>query len=92
MIARAFHMTAEDAKSDDEVILGTVLVIDFPVIVLFDAGASISFVSRMFCAQFVIPRNPLRPMLYIEVAVGTYVQVQENMMGIRSSSLVTPFL
>ncbi|CAI9274465.1 unnamed protein product [Lactuca saligna] len=46
----AFQMTGEDDRFDDEVILGTFLVNDFPTFVLFDDGDTISFVSPTFCA------------------------------------------
>lgn len=85
-------MTTSEAIRDDEVILGTFTVNDFPTVVLFDVGASRSFVYPKFCAQFVIPHSPWSHMLDIEVVVGSYVLVRENLMGARSLSLVTPFL
>lgn len=48
-------MTAKVARRDDEVILGTFLVNGCPAMILFDAGASKSFVSPIFCAQYVFP-------------------------------------
>lgn len=42
--ARAFHMTEEEARCEDKVIIGPFSVNDFPVMVLFDSGASISFI------------------------------------------------
>ena len=89
---RTFQMTTKEARYDDEVILGTFLVIDFLAMVLYDAGASRSLGSPTFCAQFVIPHSPWSHMLDIEVVVGSYVLVRENLMGARSLSLVTPFL
>ncbi|HEY5235573.1 MAG TPA: hypothetical protein VIJ14_05305, partial [Rhabdochlamydiaceae bacterium] len=75
---RAFHMVADDARRDDEVILGTFLVNALPAYVLFDSGASRSFVSANFCAKFSMPRSLLEPVLEVEVAVGKPITVREK--------------
>lgn len=43
-------MTAEEARHDDVVILGTFLVNDFSDLVLCNVGSSKSFASPTFCA------------------------------------------
>lgn len=74
-------MTTSEAIRDDEVILGTFMVNDFPTVVLFDVGASRSFVYPKFCAQFVIPHSPLSSMLDIKVAVVSSILVKEKFDG-----------
>ncbi|KAI3747580.1 hypothetical protein L6452_10085 [Arctium lappa] len=46
---RAFRMTTEEAKETADVISGTFLVNFLPARVLFDSGATCSFVSDTFC-------------------------------------------
>ncbi|XP_052620961.1 uncharacterized protein LOC111893627 [Lactuca sativa] len=79
--ARAFNMTAAEARQHDEVIFGTFLVNSIPATVLFDGGASRSFVSLPFCAHIDIPRTPLETELEVEVATGQLVAVREKYDG-----------
>lgn len=81
VVAHVFQITADEAIRDNEVILITFLVNDFPATVLFDIGASRSFLSPTFCAQFVIPRSLLSPMLEIDVVVGNSILVREKFYG-----------
>ncbi|KAL4564371.1 hypothetical protein LXL04_028432 [Taraxacum kok-saghyz] len=48
--ARLFNMTVDEARRSDEVIFGTFLINSIRASVLFDPGASRSFVSLSFCA------------------------------------------
>lgn len=84
-------MIVEEARDDDEVNFGTFLANYFHAVVIFDVGASRSFVSPTFNALFVIPRCPLSPMLDNKVLIGRSILVGENSMGARSLSLVAPF-
>jgi hypothetical protein len=45
------HVTVEDAQAALDVIIGMILVNDNNTIVLFDSGASHSFVAVNFCAK-----------------------------------------
>ncbi|KAI3695559.1 hypothetical protein L1987_78556 [Smallanthus sonchifolius] len=47
--ARAFTMTAAEAKTDPNVVSDTFLINNVPASVLFDSGASNSFVASSFC-------------------------------------------
>jgi len=49
--ARAFNMTAEEARADDEVVSGTFLINSSLATVLFDSGANRSFVSSLFAPK-----------------------------------------
>lgn len=74
-------MTVEEARRDDEVILGTFSLNDRLDRVLFDDGACKCFVSPMFCARSVLPWSPLGYMLDIEIMVRNSVQVWEKFDG-----------
>src|SRR5438128_10791388 len=49
------HVTAQDAEETPEVVLGKFVVNSAPAIVLFDSGASHSFISSRFVAKHGIP-------------------------------------
>ncbi|XP_023762365.1 uncharacterized protein LOC111910778 [Lactuca sativa] len=76
--ARAFNMTAAEARQHDEVIFGTFLVNYVPATILFDGGTSRSFVSLPFCVHFDIPRNPLESALEVKVATCQLVTVRDK--------------
>ncbi|KAD6119725.1 hypothetical protein E3N88_10996 [Mikania micrantha] len=65
---RAFQITADEAKDAGDVVTGTFLVNSVPAYVLFDSGASKSFISTKFThhASFVLEK--LIAPLEIEVA------------------------
>jgi len=44
----AFNLTAEQAEVSEEVIAGSILIQSFPVISLFDSGASHCYISTRF--------------------------------------------
>ena len=45
------HISADEAQEDPEVVIGMFLVNDIPAVILFDSGASHSFISRSFASQ-----------------------------------------
>jgi hypothetical protein len=53
--ARVNHMAVEDAQEDPDVIIGTILVNDNHAIVLFDSGASHSFIAANFEQKHNLP-------------------------------------
>ncbi|KAJ9553882.1 LOW QUALITY PROTEIN: hypothetical protein OSB04_017927 [Centaurea solstitialis] len=80
--ARVFQLTAEEAREEPDVVTGTFPVNSVPALVLFDSGASKSFVSYAFCKnlmhvkgrldsplEFIIDLIPI-PMREINVVVG----------------------
>jgi hypothetical protein len=46
MHGRVNHVTAEEAQGDKDVVLGTLLINTVPATVLFDSGASHSFITE----------------------------------------------
>lgn len=69
--ARAFHITAEEALEEPDVVTGIFLVNSHPARVLFDSGATYSFVSYTF-AQYLnyVPFVLTKPLI-VDTANGT---------------------
>ncbi|KAJ9565618.1 hypothetical protein OSB04_001584 [Centaurea solstitialis] len=65
---RVFQLTAEEAKADPDVVTGVFPVNEKPALVLFDTGATWSFVSNKFCKDFRIERGKLASPLAIDIA------------------------
>jgi hypothetical protein len=53
------HVDAEVAQKNPRVVLGMFLVNSTPASVLFDSGASHSFITSQFVAQHNMPINPM---------------------------------
>ena len=57
------NVTLADAQQSSEIVLGRFLVCSVPATVLFDSGASHSFISNAFAMSFDLPREQLpRPL------------------------------
>ncbi|KAI3735989.1 hypothetical protein L6452_15518 [Arctium lappa] len=76
--SRALRMTIEEAKETADVVSGTFLVNSLTDRVLFDSGATFSFVSDVFCKQFVTPSGILPDALVVEVANGNQVIIRKG--------------
>ncbi|KAI3684706.1 hypothetical protein L6452_33931 [Arctium lappa] len=76
--SRAFRMTTKEAKETADVVSGTDLVNYLPAHVLFDSGATCSFVSNIFCKHFVTPISVLPDALVVEVANGDQVIIRDR--------------
>ncbi|KAJ9538727.1 hypothetical protein OSB04_031460 [Centaurea solstitialis] len=74
---RAFQMTAEEAQTAPDVITSIFPVNSKPALVLFDTGATWSYVSRRFCKDFQIELGNLDSPQAIDVAAEE-VQVVEH--------------
>ncbi|KAI3685832.1 hypothetical protein L6452_35092 [Arctium lappa] len=70
-------MTTEEAKETADVVSGTFLVKSMPACVLFDSGATCSFVSNAFCKQFITPICVLPDALVVEIANGDQVIIRD---------------
>ncbi|KAJ9561205.1 hypothetical protein OSB04_006365 [Centaurea solstitialis] len=66
--ARVFQLTANEAKAEPDVVTGIFLVNSMPALVLFDTGASRSFVSWSFCKDFMNVKSKLGSPLEVEIA------------------------
>ena len=65
---RVFQLTAEEAKVEPDVVTGIFYVNSMPALVLFDTGATKSFVSFSFCKSFSIVKGRLNEPLEVEIA------------------------
>ncbi|KAJ9539354.1 hypothetical protein OSB04_032087 [Centaurea solstitialis] len=65
---RVFQLTAEEAKVEPDVVTGVFPVNGRPALVLFDSGATWSFVSNAFCKDFQLERGNLFRPVAIDVA------------------------
>ncbi|KAJ9557909.1 hypothetical protein OSB04_012523 [Centaurea solstitialis] len=79
--ARVFQLTAEEAKVEPEVVTGIFPVNSKPALVLFDTGASKSFVSTSFCKGFSNVKGRLDEPLEVEIADEKSVIVRDIYRG-----------
>ena len=93
--ARVNNVTVADAQQSSEIVLGRLLVCSVPATVLFDSGASHSFMSDAFASSLDLPRERLPVPLAIASpgsrmqSAGSIPDVQICIQGaIFSSSLV----
>jgi hypothetical protein len=67
---RVNHVTAESVPEDADIVYGMFLVNSIPASVLFDSGASHSFITESFVEKHNIPKYPLKRMLHISSLGG----------------------
>jgi predicted aspartyl protease len=83
MHGRVNHVTAEEAQGDKDVVLGMFLINSVPATVLFDSGASHSFITEQFVTKHDVPRSSMKTHLLISSPNGemksTYVLPQVNL-------------
>ncbi|KAJ9560729.1 hypothetical protein OSB04_005889 [Centaurea solstitialis] len=70
--ARVYQLTAEEAKEEPDVVTGIFSVNSVPALVLFDLGASKSFVSLSFCKSFMNVKGRLDKPLEVEIAAEDF--------------------
>nr|GEZ15056.1 putative reverse transcriptase domain-containing protein [Tanacetum cinerariifolium] len=74
---RAYMMATEEDKVVCDVIAGTIIVNSIPARLLYDSGASVSFVSFKFSKNLTTPLNKLRFPLEVEIASNEIVLVSK---------------
>jgi hypothetical protein len=83
MHGRVNHVIAEEAQEAEDVVLGTFLINFVPATVLFDSGASHSFITEQFVTKHDVPRSSMKTHLLISSPNGemksTYVCPQVNL-------------
>jgi hypothetical protein len=76
-------VTAEEAQEAKDVVLGTFLINSVPAIVLFDSGASHSFITERFVTKHDVARSSMKTHLLSSSPNGetksTYVCPQVNL-------------
>ncbi|GJT89758.1 putative reverse transcriptase domain-containing protein [Tanacetum coccineum] len=75
--ARAYMMATEEDKVVRDVVTGTILVNSIPARVLYDSGASVSFVSFEFSKNLSTPPNKLPFPLKVEIAGNEIIVVSK---------------
>ncbi|KAJ9566466.1 hypothetical protein OSB04_002432 [Centaurea solstitialis] len=65
---QAFQMTVEEAQTASDVVTGVFPINTRPALVLFDTGATWSFVSSTFCKDFCLERGKLASPIAVDVA------------------------
>ncbi|PWA51851.1 reverse transcriptase domain-containing protein [Artemisia annua] len=78
--ARVYQMGVEEAKSGSDVITGILLVNSKPARVLYDSGASVSFVSHSFSKELSTPLDKLPTPLEVEIADSKVVVVSNDVL------------
>ncbi|KAL8133895.1 hypothetical protein AgCh_009092 [Apium graveolens] len=76
-VARTFNMTVQDAVRNTDVIAGTLLLNSEHVNVLFDSGATKSFISQDFSRKLKINTIPLCEVLRVEIANKEIIPVNQ---------------
>ena len=59
------HVTAESAAEAPNVVIGTFMVNSHPAIVLFDTGATHSFITKSFAEKHGIPVSCMRTAMVV---------------------------
>ncbi|KAI3757500.1 hypothetical protein L6452_05040 [Arctium lappa] len=80
---RAFQMTTEEARASTDVVSGTFLLNSVPTRILFDSGASFSFVSFSFCQKLSVPASSLENAIVVELADDGQVVVRDVLKGCK---------
>ncbi|GJX24897.1 putative reverse transcriptase domain-containing protein, partial [Tanacetum coccineum] len=75
--AQAYMMATEEDKVVRDVVTGTILINSIPARVLYDSGASVSFVSLEFSKNLSTPPNKLPFPLEVEIAGNEIVVVSK---------------
>ncbi|KAI3716247.1 hypothetical protein L6452_23456 [Arctium lappa] len=73
---RAFQMSSEEAKASTDVVSGTFSINSVPTRVLFDSGASYSFISELFCQRLTMSMSMLENAVVVEIANGGQVLIR----------------
>jgi predicted aspartyl protease len=82
------HVLVEQAQNDSGVVLGTFFVNPIPATVLFDSGASHSFITDQFVTKYNLSMSSMKNPLIVssprgEMKTGSiYPQVKINIMGV----------
>jgi hypothetical protein len=67
---RVNHVSAETAQENPQVVLGMFLVNSIPAFILFDSGASHSFISAQFVDKHSVPMCPMKQTMLVKSPGG----------------------
>ena len=86
-MGRVNHVTTEEAQVDPDVVLGMFLVNSAPATVLFDSGATHSFVTQEFAFKSGMTPTPLNNPMVVQ-APGAETRVKIGCKGVDLKSVV----
>jgi hypothetical protein len=75
--ARAYAVTHDEAKKKVDVVSGTILINNIPATVLFDSGATFSFIAATTYTLWNIVVRDVESALEVEIAIGKPVKVDK---------------
>jgi hypothetical protein len=67
---RVNHVSVEEAQNDSSVVLGTCFVNSIPATVLFDSGASHSFITDQFVTKYNLSMSSMKNPLIVSSPGG----------------------
>jgi hypothetical protein len=70
MYGRVNHMTSEEAQQAQDVVLGMFLTSSYPATVLFNSGASHSFISSRFVVKHNLPIATMKHTMLVSSLEG----------------------
>jgi hypothetical protein len=70
MYGKVNHVTSEEAQQAQDVILGMFLTSSHPATILFDSGASHSFISSSFVAKYNLPITTMKHIMLVSLPGG----------------------
>jgi hypothetical protein len=70
MYGRVNHMTNDEAQQAQDVVLGMFLTSSHPIIVLFDSGASHSFIASSFVMKHNLPIATMKHTMLVSAPGG----------------------
>jgi hypothetical protein len=70
MYGRVNHVTSEEAQQAQDMILGMFLASSHPATILFDSGASHSFISSSFVAKYNLPIATMKHTMLVSLLGG----------------------
>jgi hypothetical protein len=70
MHGKVNHVTSEEAQQAQDVILGMFFASSHPATVLFDSGASDSFISSSFVAKYNLPITTMKHIMLVSSPRG----------------------
>jgi hypothetical protein len=70
MYSKVNHVTSEEAQQAQDVILGMFLASSYPATILFDSGASHSFISSSFVTKYNLPIETMKHTMLVSSPGG----------------------
>jgi hypothetical protein len=70
MYGRVNHMTSDEAQQAQDVVLGMFLASSYPTTILFDSGASHSFISSSFVTKHSLPIATMKHLMLVSSPGG----------------------